>query len=66
MTIEKIEERIKALNREAEVLTARHDRVVRDYQQVISGNQNRFQQIKGAVQELEYMKTQLNGSEPTP
>jgi len=61
MTQEQIDERIRKLNREAEVLAASHDATVRNYQQAITNNQNRFQQIRGAISELEYLKTQLNG-----
>ena len=58
-----INDRITALKEEQLALTTRHDAMVAEnqkanteFQQVVSKNQVRFQQITGAIQELEALK----------
>lgn len=65
MTEDTLDQRIKQYQQELETLAASHETFVRRYQGTILENQNRFQQIRGAIAELEFLKTQLNGATPT-
>lgn len=70
ITQEQIQERIGKLEVEKAGLQVQHDRMVADrnareqqFQQIVMGNQNRFQQINGAIAQLTEL---LNGSkQPT-
>jgi len=61
MTTELLDERIKKYNEEMALLENRHQSMLMQ----VTNNQNRFQQIKGAIAELMELKKQLNGSTPT-
>ena len=61
MTTELLDERIKKYNEEMVLLENRHQSMLMQ----VTNNQNRFQQIKGAIAELMELKKQLNGSTPT-
>jgi len=61
MTAETIDERITALRKEQAILSQRHDQLLAQVNQ----HQTRFQQLKGGIAELEWMKTKLNGATPT-
>lgn len=71
-----IEERINKLRVELQRLNNRHDamvqenqRINQEFQQNVTKNQNRFQQLVGAIAELETMQAEAqteNGDEPAP
>lgn len=61
MTIEEIDKRIERLTKEAEILKGSHEATARRYQEHLNSTQIRFQQIRGAVTELEWVKNHLNG-----
>jgi hypothetical protein len=63
MTTEEIDERINKLTKEANFLSASHDAATRRYQELATANINRFQQLRGAITELTWLKSQMNGAQ---
>ena len=61
MTVETIDERIVALKKEQLNLSQSHDQLLARVNQ----HQVRFQQLTGAIAELEWMRSKLNGAKPT-
>ena len=61
MTPELIDERIKYYKDWMTQLEAQHEKTVREYQQIVLNNQNSFQNIKGALEELQFLKSKFNG-----
>lgn len=68
ITPEQIQERIVKLRLEQTSLQSSHDQMIRErneretqFAQIVQANQNRFQQITGAIAQL---TTLLNGEEP--
>lgn len=71
ITKEEIQERINKLTVEQAALQSRHDAMVKEhqdrtaqFQQIVAGNQNRFQQITGAIAQLTEMLQGVNGETP--
>lgn len=72
ITKESIQEKIGKLQIEQATLQTRHDNIVKEFQvkqaefqQVVTGNQNRFQQITGAIAQLtELLNSIPNGELP--
>ena len=60
-TEEYIKARIEGLTREQMELRQSHEATVAQYQQLITQNQTRFQQLTGAIQELQSILNQPNG-----
>lgn len=73
ITKESIQEQIGKLQIEQATLQTRHDNIVKEFQfkqaefqQVVSGNQNRFQQITGSIQSLTEMLKTFDPPPETP
>lgn len=63
VTKETLEEQITQKQSELETLKSAHDQMVRDYQQQIVQNQSQFQQLTGALSQLQELIKLL---EPNP
>lgn len=73
ITKESLKEQIGKLQIEQATLQTRHDTLVKDFQlrqaefqQVVAGNQNRFQQITGSIQSLTELLKTLDPPETPP
>lgn len=68
---EQIQEQITKLQTEQAALQTLHERMVANFQQTqaefqqkVAGNQNRFQQITGAIAQLTELLQSANGASP--